>query len=172
MRARNSPPSNGDARVSTGYGLAGMYRLTFILGLFVIVGCNEGGGASSARASLESAVASGATSFDFATDSAFAWDRVYVFGSYTSRQDVEKSLGFSWPDFEKSEVWVQDGNTLVVFVREGRVVDWFDSPPGINLGWIANAEGYGRDQAAFRIERADGRAELKPIAPTTAPAAE
>ena len=115
-------------------------------------------------------MASGAASFDFAADSTFAWDRVYVFGSYTSREQVEQSLGFAWPDFEKSAVQIQDGNTLVVFVRDGRVVDWFDSPPRIELGWIANAEGYAREHATFRIERANGRVALKPIAPTTAPA--
>lgn len=147
-----------------------MKQLTLIVGLLLVGGCNEGGGTSSTRPSLESAVASGATSFDFATDTKFAWDRVYVFGSYTSRQEVEQSLGFAWPDFERSAVEVQDGNTLVVFVRDGRVVDWFDSPPAVELGWIANADGYARKDATFRIERGDARAELKPIAPTTAPA--
>jgi hypothetical protein len=148
-----------------------------IVGLLLVAGCdgpgvtsNNGRGTSSVRPSLESAAASGATSIHFAADAAFAWDRVYVFGSYTSRQDVEKSLGFPWPDYEKSAVQVQDGNALVVFVRGGRVVDWFDSPPGIELCWIADAKGYAREQATFRIERVDGRVDLKPLAPTSAPA--
>jgi hypothetical protein len=145
-----------------------MRVVALIVGLVLLVGCNKSGGTSPARRSLESAAASGATSFDFAADKAFAWDRVYVFGSYTSRQNVEKSLGFAWPDFEKSAVQVQDGNTLVVFVRDRRVVDWFDSPPGIGFA-SANAEGYARGHAIFRIERDGGRVQLKPIAPTTVP---
>jgi hypothetical protein len=126
---------------------------------------------SPGRAALEAAVASGATSFDFAAHTESAWDRVYVFGSYSSRQQVEQSLGFTWPGYDKSVVQAQDGNTLVVFVRDGRVVDWFDSPPGVNLGWVANAGGYSPEHATFRVERSDGRVELKPTAPATAAAA-
>lgn len=119
---------------------------------------------------LEARVASDAATVDLNALTPLGWDRAYVFGSYTSREAVEQSLGFAWPDYERSAVDVQDGNALVVLVEDGEVVHWFDSPPGIGFGWIANADGYAPEEATFRIdrngERDGGRVELMPIAPT------
>src|SRR4051812_19070292 len=106
-----------------------MRLIMTILGLLLVVGCNDGGGgASSTRSRLESAVASGATSFDFAADTTFAWDRIYVFDCFSSQASVEKTLGFKWPDFRKTTIESSEGVVLVVFVGNGKVVDWYEQP--------------------------------------------
>mgnify|MGYP001609167012 CR=1 FL=1 len=141
-----------------------MRLIATILALMFLAGCNSGGGqgrAPSAQSRLESAVASGATSFDFAADPAFAWDRMYVFGCYSSRESVEKSLGFAWPDFSKTTIESSDSVVLVVFVHNGKVVGWYEQPRTIELGGLANDKGYSRSAARFQIDRATGRIELK-----------
>jgi hypothetical protein len=145
-----------------------MRLIAIILGLLLVNGCNEGGddrggggGASAIRSGLESAVASGATSFDFAADPAFAWDRLYVFDCYSRRASVEKSLGFAWPEFDKTTLASSDSVVLVVFVRDGKVVGWYEQPRTIELGGLANGEGYSRSEARFEVDRARGRVELR-----------
>lgn len=126
-------------------------------------------GASSTQSRLESAVASGATSFDFAADATIAWDRMYVFDCYSSQASVEKSLGFQWPDFRKTSIESSDGVLLVVFVRNREVVGWYEQPRSIELGRLANGKGYSRSEAQFTIDRTSGRVELKPNTPATGP---
>jgi hypothetical protein len=115
-------------------------------------------------------VASGAASFDFAADPAFAWDRMYVFGCYSSRASVEKALGFSWPDFSKTTIEYSDSVVLVVFVHHGKVVGWYEQPRSIELGYLANDKGYTRSEAVFDVDRSTGSIELKPLTPAPAPA--
>ncbi|MFO0912060.1 MAG: hypothetical protein U0795_03825 [Pirellulales bacterium] len=130
--------------------------------VLAVVGCNRGRGQGpSTQYRLEAAVASGATSFDFA-DPGFAWDKMYVFGCYSSRESVEKTLGFSWPDFGRTSIESSDSVVLVVFVEQGRVVGWYEQPRGIELGYLANDKGYARSEARFDISRSTGRVELRP----------
>jgi len=153
-----------------------MRLITIIFALFLFAGCDGGGddggggGASSTRSRLGTAVASGATSFDFAADPAFAWDRLYVFDCYSSRASVEKALGFAWPEFGETTVASSDSVVLVVFVQNGKVVGWYEQPRTIELGGLANEKGYSRSEARFKMDRASGRVELKPTSPATRPA--
>jgi hypothetical protein len=128
-----------------------------------MVGCDARlgkGGASSTRSRLESAVTSGAMSFDFAADPKFSWGRMYVFDCYSSRASVEKTLGFPWPDFSKTTIESSDSVVLVVFLQNGAVVDWYEQPRTIELGHLANEKGYSRTEAVFGIDRSGGRVEL------------
>lgn len=135
-----------------------------------LVGCDNGRGkAPSAHSRLEAAVASGVTYFDFAADSAFAWGRMYVFGCYSSRASVEKALGFKWPGFDETTIELSDSVVLVVFVQNGKVVDWYEQPRSVELGYLANAKGYTPSEAVFDVDRSTGRVELKSRALATAP---
>jgi hypothetical protein len=119
-------------------------------------------------------VASGAASFDFASaDPAFQWDRVHVFAPYSDKQSVEKELGFRWSGFSRTTIEVLDGVALVVFVRNGKVVHWYEHPRGKgDLAYLDNNKGYARSESKFRIEgrkQSDGSVwvELKPHTTTT-----
>jgi hypothetical protein len=139
----------------------------------LLIGCDAGNGkgkAPSTQARLESAVASGATSFDFSGDSSFAWDRMCVFDCYSSRASVEKTLGFSWPEFSKTTIESSDSVVLVVFVQNGKVVGWYEQPRTIEMGHLANDKGYSRSEAVFKVDRSSGRTEMKSPTSATAPA--
>jgi hypothetical protein len=112
-------------------------------------------------------VASGATTFDFAEDPAFAWDRMYVFDCYSSRASVEKALGFKWPDLSTTNIEHSDSVVLVVFVRDGSVVGWYEQPRTIDLGGIANDKGYSRSEVRFEVDRTNERVELRPQPPAS-----
>jgi hypothetical protein len=143
--------------------------IAIIIALLSLAGCDGGRGqATSTQLRLEAAAASGATSFDFAADPAFAWDRMYVFGCYSSRASVEKALSFSWPDFSKTTIESSDSVVLVVFVQNGRVVGWYEQPRSTELGYLANDKGYHRSEAVFDVDRSTGRVELKPRTRATA----
>jgi hypothetical protein len=149
-----------------------MRVIAVILELLLVAGCSDGGGngAPSTQSRLESAVASGATSFDFAADPAFAWDRMYVFGCYSNRALVEKALRFSWPDFTKTTIESSDSVVLLVFVQNAKVVGWYEQSRNIELGYLANEEGYTRSQGVFDVDRSMGRSELRSRTQATAPA--
>lgn len=85
---------------------------------------------------------------------------MYVFGCYSSRAEVEKS-GFAWADFDRTTVASSDGVVLVVFVRNGKVVGWYEQPRKIELGHLANKKGYARSEAVFKVDRRGGRVELQ-----------
>src|SRR3982751_5557387 len=132
--------------------------LVLILAIFLAIGCDTGGSgrsSSSTQSPLESAVASGATSFDFAADPTLAWDRMFVFDCYSSQAEVEKALGFKWAEFSQTTIASSDGVVLVTFIQNGKVVDWYEQPRLIDLSWLANDIGYSRAEARFKIERAN-----------------
>jgi hypothetical protein len=138
-------------------------RIAWIPALALIIGCIDRTD-SPMRSRLEQAVASEVTSFDFAADSNFDWDHKFVFDCYTSRKTVEDALGFRWPDYERSAIQHSDGVVLIVFVRDDRVVHWYEQPRWIELGGLACDEGYHRTNAKFQISRRDGRVQLIPEA--------
>jgi hypothetical protein len=142
--------------------------IAFIAILLALTGCDGGRGvAPSTQSRLETAVTSGAASFDFAADTSFAWDRTYIFDCYSSRASVENALGFSWPDFSNTQIESSDSVVLVIFVQNGKVVGWYEQPRNIELGGLANDKGYGRSEAVFNIDRSTGRIELKVRTPAT-----
>lgn len=145
--------------------------IAIIVALLSVVGCDDGRGqAPSIQSRLESTVAAGAATFDFAADTGFAWDRMFIFVPYCQRAPVEKALGFSWPDYSKTTVGVSDGVVLVVFVQGGKVVGWYEQPRNVELGDLSNEKGYTRSEAVFDIDRSSGRGELTARGASTTPA--
>jgi hypothetical protein len=63
-----------------------------------------------------------------ATD--FDWDRVYVFGPYSSPESINEELGFDWDDAGDSAIEDADWVNLIVFVEDGEVVRAFDHDNG------------------------------------------
>ncbi len=86
----------------------------------------------------------------------FAWDGLYIFGPYTPADEVEKSLGFSWPPVETTQMQVSDAFCLFVFTHKNKVVLYFDYPRGrgdfANLGTTRITP----DAAEFSVERDKG----------------
>ena len=50
--------------------------------------------------------------------------RACVFEPYTPREQAEKTLGFSWSDFEDTDIDYMDAYSTVALVGDGHVVAW------------------------------------------------
>jgi hypothetical protein len=91
------------------------------------------------------------TVVDFAALAPFAWDRVHVFGPYTTKECVHSCLGFDWDGVERTRIGYGKGVNLVVFVHRMAVVHWFDHERREELGALADPRGYARDQVRFTV---------------------
>lgn len=101
------------------------------------------------------------TTVDFAEVAPFAWDRLYVFGPYTPHQRIHDSLGFRWPGIRATTIEYSEGVNLVVFVRSGEVVYWFEHPRNQGeLLELARPQGYSREEARFQVCFVDGEQRL------------
>ena len=91
------------------------------------------------------------------------WERVYIFGPYTTPKQVAQSMGFEWPQVSQTSIHNGKGAYLVVFVEDGEVTGWFEHPRGQgDLGDIAKRYGYSREEARFVVRLdADQRLVLR-----------
>ncbi|MDB5294618.1 MAG: putative lipoprotein, partial [Phycisphaerales bacterium] len=130
--------------------------------------------ADAVSAALADAVpASGERTVDLARVAGFDWDTVHFFGPYRTRAEVERTLGFPWPGLGGSRIEHDDGVTLVVFVKGGRVVRSFDHrrAAGDYAGEdLARPGGFARADARFVVRRDGGRPTVSVAVPTAAPA--
>lgn len=54
----------------------------------------------------------------------FAWERLYLFGPYTTDGVINEALGFNWSGAADTGIGQSDGHNLLVFVDGQEVVDW------------------------------------------------
>jgi hypothetical protein len=100
------------------------------------------------------------TTVDFAEIAPFPWERVYVFGPYTSHERIQETLGFDWPGVRRTTVQGGKSVNLVVFVRDGTVVHWFEHPRREGLEGLVDPRGYAREEARFPVCGQDQRLAL------------
>src|SRR5690348_5682657 len=58
----------------------------------------------------------------------FQWDNLFVFGPYTTVEKIQSQLGYRWADAEKTHINLSDTFSLLVFVKDGKVVRYFKLP--------------------------------------------
>jgi hypothetical protein len=95
----------------------------WLLSMSMLAGCSQPSASRSIAAQLE---ASG--TIDLRAAMPGSWDRVCVFGPYSTDQDAFQTLGFSWSLTDNSAVWQSDGVSLLVFARGNEVVAAVDHP--------------------------------------------
>jgi hypothetical protein len=88
---------------------------------------------------------------DLAAIAPFPWDRVHIFHPYTTHDTICNSLGFNWGDVGRTTTEWNEGVNLVVFVRNGEVVHWFEHSRREELADLAGSNGYARTQARFEV---------------------
>lgn len=107
---------------------------------------------------------------DLAEVTTFDWDVVHVVGSYASQREVERIVGSPVHEYELPDA--QDGQPLVVFSKEGRVVLEVDIMPWRPCVFrVVDANGRRgraiemvRYEARFRIELSErGTCRLEPL---------
>jgi hypothetical protein len=60
----------------------------------------------------------------------FDWDRVHALYAYSSDEEIEDELGFGLGGADDTMSSVQDGYSLLVFVKDGELARAFDHEPG------------------------------------------
>jgi hypothetical protein len=58
----------------------------------------------------------------------FEWDRFFVFGPYTTPDQIEHALGLDWKGAQRSGIAERDGICLLVFVNDSEVVRFVEQP--------------------------------------------
>lgn len=83
----------------------------------------------------------------------FEWDKVHIFAPYTSMTSVDQGLGFAWPEARKTHIDMLDSFNLLVFTRQGKVVNYIKYP--LQFGDFSRAaigkqqKGLSPDEAVF-----------------------
>lgn len=96
-----------------------------IVALFLATGCDSRlVPAVSVSDALEDAIehASDGTRIDLAGLADFEWDDFVVLGPYTTREGVDRALGFAWPGFDAWGLELSDSFSLLVFLQGESVV--------------------------------------------------
>jgi hypothetical protein len=70
--------------------------------------------------------ASSTAPLDFTLIGPNGWERVCVFGPYTTNDLVEADLGFKWDSDAQSSISVDDGINLIVFTQGKKVLAFVD----------------------------------------------
>jgi len=91
---------------------------------------------------------------DFRDLTDFDWDKVFVFGPYTSPGTIQSDLGYEWPEATRTNIQESDGIALVVFVRDGRVTEHFSVPRSIaDFTDLDRKHVFPREEAVFAVGR-------------------
>lgn len=87
------------------------------------------------------------------------WDRVYVFGPYTTDEKISYELGALWPG--KPSMESRDDVTLLVFRSGDKLAGIAEVPRGgIDLSPLAKPGGHARSESTFSIDKASRAARL------------
>lgn len=84
----------------------------------------------------------------------FSWTRLYIFAPYTPPDRITAILGFPSPG-ASGAINRSDFISLLVFVRDGRVVESIEQPRSQgDFATVHDTAGYARDSAQFVVRRA------------------
>jgi hypothetical protein len=101
----------------------------------------------------QQAVAGEASRLDLKAATDFPWDRVFIFGPYTSNKQIEQTLGT--PLSGHPEIEFGDGVNLIVFMKGGNIVQ--SAELGRNIDFIlGKTNGWTPDEAIFPMS-SDGK---------------
>jgi len=83
----------------------------------------------------------------------FKWEKVFIFGPYTSRRAIEQALGFHWASPVVKEIESSDSFELLIFVRNGRVVQ-YARVQRRSADWdISDQNGFTPSESSFLVRR-------------------
>ena len=137
------------------------HRCAWVLATCLLAGCGRSDESKAIQAQLRAA-----GTVDLQAAVSGDWDRVCIFGPYSTDQDAAHTLGFPWSLTSSSSVWQSDGVSLLVFVRGTTVTAAIDHPR--NAGDFSKLADrcFRPEQAQFihRARRTNGWPELVPAA--------
>lgn len=83
----------------------------------------------------------------------FSWDKLYVFGPYTPPKKIDTILDKYWIGSRFTEIKSSDRISLLVFTKNGQVVQYLESPRSRgDFSPAANETGYSMIEAQFIVD--------------------
>lgn len=100
-----------------------MYHLLYLLFVLPLVACDSPTSEISKNITrdLES---SGGKSVNLAEAVAGPWEKVCILGPYTNNDHAKTTLGFEWDVESKTSITSNEGISLLLFLRDGKVTEY------------------------------------------------
>jgi sensor histidine kinase YesM len=90
---------------------------------------------------------------DFSSLTDFTWDRLFIFGPYTSSKTINNNLGTYWPCSHFTRIFYIDSMSLFVFTNNGHVVQHLDFPRTMKEYLpIEGNSGYSVEETIFIVD--------------------
>ncbi len=137
-------------------------RYTWILaGLGIVLGLSlsacrskENRFSAALKAASENALRSNPPRIDIGSVTDFKWDRLFIFGPYTSTNTINSALGYQWPEASRTGLEMSDTFNLLVFERNGQVVEYFKVPRFTDFDAVQSRNPFLFGAATFDVQRA------------------
>lgn len=85
----------------------------------------------------------------------FTWDKLFIFGPYTSPKKIDTILGRFWLGSRFTDIEGSDQIALLMFTKNGRVIQYLKFPRNQgDFSMSANETGYTFEESRFTV---DGR---------------
>ena len=92
----------------------------------------------------------------------FDWDGLFIFGPYTSQDDIEKALGYKWKSASKTGIESNDGCCLIIFTKAKRVVQYLMYPrKDGDFSSISSTNMISPEEAVFSSFLSNGQVQVK-----------
>jgi hypothetical protein len=83
----------------------------------------------------------------------FKWDRLFIFGPYTTARTINKNINTFWLGAYFSRIDSDESITLLIFMNKGRVVQYVEfSRDKVDFSTVANEAGYSSYEAKFTLD--------------------
>jgi hypothetical protein len=112
------------------------------------------------QAAVKSALTTNQPSIQISSLTQFEWDKVYFFHPYTPPDAIDKELGFKWKARVKTEIGSSDSFTLVVFVKNGKVVQHARIRGNLGHWNLDERNGFAPGEDVFELERQPSNSEI------------
>lgn len=88
----------------------------------------------------------------------FQWQKLYIFGPYTSNEEIAKTLGFEWSEVSSTNIDYDESINLLIFVADTKVVHSLELPR--SCGDFQRNVSYTPEEANFIIIKEEGNGHL------------
>lgn len=104
-----------------------MRRLLYLLSVLPLVACDFPASEISKNITrgFES---SGGKSINLAEAVAGPWEKVCILGPYVNNDTAKTTLGFEWDVEAKTSITSNEGISLLLFLRDGKVIEYAEHP--------------------------------------------
>jgi hypothetical protein len=124
---------------------------TLTLAVLALIACSGADRSLERRIAAQGRRAAG-TTVSLGSLTEFPWERLYIFPPYTSREVIDRELGFTWKQASRTGIARDDGIALLVFVDAGKVVRYVVQPRSDgDFAAVKTPGGLSRADAVFTV---------------------